>query len=70
MPHIYMANELNTRTVAPQRRVCRIAGSLSPFPEIGEDLAKEISSVREKNPAVWTPALEKYIDDALKACIP
>ncbi|RUS23027.1 hypothetical protein BC937DRAFT_93384 [Endogone sp. FLAS-F59071] len=27
--------------------------------KIGEDLAKEISSVRGKNPAVWTPALEK-----------
>ncbi|RUS32896.1 hypothetical protein BC938DRAFT_473881 [Jimgerdemannia flammicorona] len=36
--------------------------------KIGEDLAKEISSVRGKNPAVWTPALEKYIDNALKAC--
>ncbi|CAG8632697.1 3509_t:CDS:2, partial [Ambispora gerdemannii] len=34
--------------------------------EIGEELVIELSSVRDINPAVWTPALENYIDTALK----
>jgi hypothetical protein len=30
--------------------------------EIGEELAVEVTSMRDINPAVWTPALEKYLD--------
>ncbi|CAI2193383.1 2282_t:CDS:2, partial [Funneliformis geosporum] len=30
--------------------------------EIGEELAVEVFSMRDINPAVWTPALEKYLD--------
>ena len=30
--------------------------------KIGEELAVEVSSMRDINPAVWTPALEKYLD--------
>ncbi|CAG8738260.1 14861_t:CDS:1, partial [Racocetra fulgida] len=33
--------------------------------EIGEKLAEELSSVRTINPPVWTPTLEKYIDNIL-----
>ena len=37
--------------------------------EIGEKLAKEISSMRDVNPAIWSPALEQYIDNAIKVSI-
>ncbi|CAG8557479.1 11358_t:CDS:2, partial [Paraglomus occultum] len=30
--------------------------------KIEEELAVEVSSMRDTNPAVWTPALEKYLD--------
>ncbi|CAG8637383.1 3035_t:CDS:10, partial [Paraglomus brasilianum] len=35
--------------------------------EIGEKLAKEISSMRDVKPAIWSPALEQYIDNAIKS---
>lgn len=31
---------------------------------VGKELAQEISSMRFQNPAVWTPQLEKYINNA------
>ncbi|CAG8599562.1 11250_t:CDS:2 [Paraglomus brasilianum] len=34
--------------------------------EIGEDLAKELCTIRDINPKVWTSDLENYIDTALK----
>ncbi|CAG8537560.1 7382_t:CDS:2 [Acaulospora colombiana] len=34
--------------------------------EIGEELAIELSSIRDINPAVWSHALEKYVDTSLK----
>lgn len=33
--------------------------------EIGEKLVEELSSVRTINPPIWTPALDKYIDNIL-----
>ena len=37
--------------------------------EIGEELAAEVSSMRDINPAVWTPALEKYLDTIFEETI-
>jgi hypothetical protein len=34
--------------------------------EIGGELAIELSSIRDINPAVWSHALEKYVDTSLK----
>ena len=34
--------------------------------EVGEDLTIELSTVRDANPAVWTPALENYVNTVLK----
>ena len=34
--------------------------------EIGAELANKLSSVRDTNPEIWTPDLEKYIDNVLK----
>ncbi|CAI2177682.1 8744_t:CDS:2 [Funneliformis geosporum] len=34
--------------------------------EIGIELTKELSSMRDRNPAIWNPALEGYIDTTLK----
>uniref|UniRef100_U9T503 Uncharacterized protein n=1 Tax=Rhizophagus irregularis (strain DAOM 181602 / DAOM 197198 / MUCL 43194) TaxID=747089 RepID=U9T503_RHIID len=33
---------------------------------IGAELANKFSSVRDINPEIWTPDLEKYIDNVLK----
>lgn len=37
--------------------------------QVGEELAKDIASVREKNPDVWTSALDHDIDNILQASI-
>ncbi|UZO18476.1 uncharacterized protein OCT59_009789 [Rhizophagus irregularis] len=34
--------------------------------EIGKELARELSTSRDNNPSVWTPALERYIITTLK----
>ena len=34
--------------------------------EIGIELTKELSSMRERNPAIWNPALEQYINTTIK----
>jgi len=34
--------------------------------EIGIELTKELSSMRDRNPAIWNPVLEGYIDTVLK----
>nr|CAG8653200.1 4512_t:CDS:2 [Entrophospora candida] len=34
--------------------------------EIGKELTKELSSIHDINPAIWTPGLEVYIDTVLK----
>lgn len=34
--------------------------------EISIKLAKELTSMRDRNPAIWNPTLEGYIDTILK----
>ncbi|CAB4404655.1 unnamed protein product [Rhizophagus irregularis] len=34
--------------------------------EIGVELTKELSSIRDRNPAIWNPALEQYINTTIK----
>ena len=37
--------------------------------EIGEELVRKLPSVRDNNPSLWTPVLERYIDTTLKVNI-
>ncbi|CAG8626613.1 6912_t:CDS:10, partial [Ambispora gerdemannii] len=47
--------------------ICAFDKSVSELTlEIGEELAIELSSIRDINPAVWSHALEKYVDTSLK----
>ncbi|CAG8655165.1 2163_t:CDS:2, partial [Racocetra fulgida] len=47
--------------------ICAFDKSVSELTlEIGEELAIELSSIRDINPAVWSDALEKYVDTSLK----
>ncbi|CAG8510485.1 3428_t:CDS:2 [Paraglomus occultum] len=47
--------------------ICAFDKSVSELAlEIGEELAIELSSIRDINPAVWSHALEKYVDTSLK----
>ncbi|CAG8557486.1 301_t:CDS:10 [Gigaspora rosea] len=47
--------------------ICAFDKSVSELTlEIGEELAIELSSIRDINPAVWSHALEKYVDNSLK----